>query len=1066
MFRNLSTLLVLLFLGFPLYAQVKVTGTVTDESKNPLPGANIMVKGTQKGVVSDFDGNYQIEAKQGDVLEFSFIGFQTQSQKVMGGGKTLIINIVLQEDAQQLEDVVVVGYGTQKKENLTGAVSQVKMTEVLGDRPVVNTSSALQGAIAGLQVTRNPTPGQNGNSLQIRGALSINGGSPLILIDNVPGDIGSLNPEDIESVTVLKDAASSAIYGARAAAGVVLITTKRPVSGTKFQFNYNYNIGFEKSINKPQQASLDEYFAAYQEAGYSNAYWANSQDVTKWVQYLKEYRENPSNFNIIGDGIYVDPSGIPYYLHEKDLYDNILTTGLLQTHNVSVSGGTDKLRYRMSGGYNHENGPLITDKDSYKRKNLGAFISADIVDWFTQELDVRYSQSEKTNPGGAYLYSLRLISYHPEGNFPASINSDSQKDLPLNTPRNSILGNNTARNDGSMTRLFSKSIFKLFEGFTGIFEYTYNKTDNRYSHFNNKWVHTSIQGGETSLPNKDVYRKNYEFTNYNSVNAYGTYTKDILKHHFSLMSGFSQESNYYEIVRSSAESQTVPVVPSFGGATENFVITDGYSEYTIRSGFFRFNYNYDRKYLLEVNGRYDGSSKFPKNSRFGFFPSVSLGWQVSRENFMDFSKNWLNEFKLRTSWGQIGNQNINPYQYSPTLSVYKSNVWSEDFDRITAMGLPGLVSNSFTWETVTSINLGADLGLFNNRLRATFDIFQRDTKDMLTAGVVQLPAVVGIAAPSQNSATMRTNGWELEVNWKDKIGDFGYRIGFNLFDNQSKLTKYENNKSRVLFNGNGEALWYEGYNFGEIWGYEADGYYSVDDFADVGSWKLKEGVTSVKNVNVRPGDMKFKNLRDDEHATNRIDNGKNTADDPGDMKVIGNSSLRYQYSANFGVNYKGFDLNVMLQGIGKRNAWIGGQAMFPFANGGPRDGLFQPIFYNQTDYWRAKSYDPTSPDYMVAVNPNATYFRIYEQGGNAGHNGRRSDKYLQDASYLRIKNITLSYSFQKPVLDALKVSQLRFFVGVENLATFSSLPKGIDPERINWGYPFSRIVSFGGSLTF
>ncbi|GIM59377.1 SusC/RagA family TonB-linked outer membrane protein [Capnocytophaga canimorsus] len=1063
MSKQICTLLVLFFWGVvSLSAQVKVTGKVTDEMNSPLPGANIMVKGTKSGVVSDFDGNYEIQVQQGDILEFSFIGFQTQSQKVIGGGKHLIINVVLQEDTQQLEDVVVVGYGTQKKENLTGAVSQVKMAEVLGDRPVVNTSSALQGAVAGLQVTRNPTPGQNGNTLQIRGNLSINGGGPLVLIDNVPGDIGSLNPEDIESVTVLKDAASSAIYGARAAGGVVLITTKRPSSGTKFQFNYNYNIGFEKSINKPKQASLYEYFEAYQEAGFPNAYWANSQDVTKWVQYLKEYRENPSKFNIIGDGIYVDPSGIPYYLHEKDLYDNILSTGLLQTHNVSVSGGTDKLRYRMSGGYNHEDGPLITDKDSYKRKNLGAFISADIANWFTQEVDVRYSESQKTNPQGAHLYSLRLISYYPEGNFPASVNIGSNKDLPLITPRNSILGNNTSVNNGGTTRIFSKSIFKPFEGFTGIFEYTFNKTDNRHSHFSNKWIHTSIQGGETSSPTKDVYRKDYSFTNYNSVNAYGTYTKDILKNHFSLMAGFSQESSYYEIVRSTAESQNVPTVPSFGGATENFVITDGYSEYTIRSGFFRFNYNYDRKYLLEINGRYDGSSKFPKNSRFGFFPSASLGWQVSRENFMAFSENWLNEFKLRASWGQIGNQNINPYQYSPTLGVYKSNEWSENFDRITAMGLPSLVSNSFTWETVTSINFGADFGFFNNRLRATFDIFQRDTKDMLTEGVVQLPAVVGIAAPSQNSATMHTKGWEFEINWKDKIGDFGYRIGVNLFDNQSKLTKFETNKSRVLFNGKGEALWYEGRDFGEIWGYVADGYYSVDDFADVNSWKLKDGVTSVKNVNVRPGDMKFRNLRDDEHATNRIDNGKNTADDPGDMKVIGNSSLRYQYSANFGVNYKGFDLNVMLQGIGKRDVWIGGQAIFPFAP----DGQFNPLFYNQTDYWRAKSYDPSNPDYMVAVNPNATYYRIYGQGGNAGHNRRTSDKFLQDASYLRIKNITLSYAFQKPVLEILNVSQLRFFIGVENLATFSSLPKGIDPERINWGYPFSRIVSFGGSLTF
>jgi len=1036
-----------------------ITGKVVDANGEPIIGANIVEVGTTNGTVTDIDGNFSLKVADNATIRVSYIGYV--DQQINTSGRTSF-NITLVEDTQSLEEVVVVGYGTQKKANLTGAVSAVRMEEVLGDRPVANAFLALQGSVPGLMISGSSTPGQNNKSINIRGTLSINGGDPLVLIDNVPGDLNMVNPEDIESVSVLKDAASSAIYGARAAGGVVLITTKRPRSNTTFQLNYNNNFGFETSINRPQQASLKDYFQAYQDADFSNTYWANGQDVEKWAQYVEEYQKDPSSFETIGDGIYVDETGRPYYLHEKDIFKNVLTTGYYNNHNISASGGTDKVRYRMSAGYNSDNGPLITDKDYYRRMNIGSFISADVTDWFTQELDIKYAQTKKTMPQGrgTDIWTMRLINYYPEGMMPASLTL-TREEAPIFTPRNTVLDATTNNNDRNNPRIFSKSIFKPIKNLEMVFEYTYNKDDFNYSYYTNKWKYTTIQLGVSEAPSNDVYTRQRYYTDYNAINTYATYSKAFGNHNFKLMGGYNQESSYYEIIQNEVKDQVSSVIPSLGNATGEKILVENYSEYTVRGGFFRLNYNYLDKYLFEINGRYDGSSKFPKDNRFGFFPSVSLGWQMAQENFMDFSKKWLNELKPRVSWGQIGNQAINPYQYTPSMGINSADgVWLINGSKVTTIGLPSLVSKTFTWENVETFDIGLDLSLFNYKLRGTFDWYQRDTKGMITqAGVVQLPAVVGTQAPAQNGADMRTRGWELALSWRDHIGKVGYNIGFNLYDHQSTITKYAN-ESGLL------SDYYVGQHLGDIWGYVADGFYSVDDFENTTSWKLKEGVASIQGVNVRPGDVKFINLQDDEEIKNQIDAGNNTLSNPGDRKVIGNSTSRYQFGANVGVNYKGFDLNIILQGVGKRDAWIGGQAIFPFAGSNASDAVFNPLYYNQTDYWEPISKDPSDPNYMVAQNPNATYYRLYGQVQNVGSNTRFSDKFLQNAAYLRIKNITLSYVFPKSLMGKIWVKQLKLFVGIENPGTLTSLPKGIDPERLSWNYPFYRTVSFGTNVTF
>lgn len=451
-----------------------------------------MIKGTTNGTITGLDGEFSLNnVEKGSVIQVSFIGYQTQ--EIAWNGQPL--TLTLKEDSRQLEEVIVVGFGTQKKENLTGSVSQVSMDEVLGDRPVTSAAAALQGAMPGLTIGGGSGPGQS-KSFNIRGTLSINGGSPLVLIDNVEGDINMLNPEDIESVTVLKDAASSAIYGARAAGGVVLVTTKRPKSGANFNLNYNFNVGWEKPINVLEQASLLEYIDAYQVAGYTQTYWAGNGDVAKWRDYLVQYKKDPSSLNTIGDGIYKDTDGRVYWLSEKNIYDNILTTGFLNNHNISASGGTDKIRFRLSAGLSKENGPLYTDKDSYYRKNISAFVSADVLKWFTQEITVSYSDAKKKMPervgNMGDFYSTRLVQYYPEGNMPAEI-IGTDEELPTQTPMNMIRYAPVSTTRTAIPRISTRSIFKILPGWSVTAEYTFDRKDVNYDFYSGSFKYADCQ---------------------------------------------------------------------------------------------------------------------------------------------------------------------------------------------------------------------------------------------------------------------------------------------------------------------------------------------------------------------------------------------------------------------------------------------------------------------------------------------------------------------------------------------------------------------------------------------
>ncbi|MGN1211484.1 MAG: SusC/RagA family TonB-linked outer membrane protein [Candidatus Cryptobacteroides sp.] len=973
---------------------------------------------------------------------------------------TISVAQTMPADTLRLDELVVVGFAQQKKVNLTGSVSQVNMDEVIGDRPLTSVGAALQGAIPGLTVSGSSYPGQP-KSLNIRGVVSINGGSPLILIDNVEGDIDSINPEDIESISVLKDAASAAIYGARAAGGVILITTKHPEKNRRFSLDYSFNIGFENCISHPVQASLDDYIAAYREAGFSSQYWAGNGQLDRWQELLGLYRQGTLE-GVYPNGIFRDEDGSVYYLKESDVIGNALETGVLNNHNISLSGGTDRISYRLSGNFSHENGPMAGSKDAFTRASLNAFISADVTDWFTQEANIFYTVRRRSEILTTFRspYTTKLISWYPEGYMPKEI-IGTEEDVLIDTPRNACLYQPASSGETSTPRIALKSVFRPLKGWSIIAEYTYQRKDSSFKSYTGQITVADPQLGVKPYPasGQDVYRSDISKDIYSALNVYTSYERSIKDHNLGVMIGYNQESDSYSYINNSVLGQAVTTVPSLQGGNGTKTMKDGISEYSILGVFGRLTYNYKGRYLVELNARYDGSSKFPKVNRFGFFPSVSAGWRLSDEPFMRWMRPAVNNLKFRASYGSIGNQNIAPYGFIASMGVNESNVWLDKGNLVSVITTPGLIRANYTWETVRTFDVGLDFNAFRDRLYLVFDWYSRVTSGMLGDGV-ELPAVVGASAPLQNVSDMKTNGWELSVGWRDHVGDFGYRIGFNLYDHRSWITKYNNSSNNLNYYYNGKML-------GEIWGYEYAGYYTIDDFdadkAKTGVWVLKEGIPMIDGYTVKPGDVKFADF-DNNHTINA---GSNTLDDPGDRKVIGNSTPRYEFGANIGFSWKGIDLGIMLQGVGKRDCILPTEAVFPFGASDRIEYQFSAVYANQTDYWRAKSYDPESPDYMVAANPDAALPRIYGQLENSVSNRRASDRFIRNASWLRIKNVTLSYSFPQPLLARTKVIQgIRLYASVENLATFSSLPKGYDPEALRWDYPFYRTWSFGAQIKF
>lgn len=1019
-------------MAVPVVAQSgkKITGTVLDATGMPVIGANVLVKGTTNGTITDIDGKFSLEVSKDAILVVSYIGFASQEIKV---GNQTNLSIAMKEDTEALDEVVVVGYGTQKKVNLTGAVSEIKATEFIEDRPITQLGQSLQGKVAGLVVSKsNGKPGA-GYSFNVRGTTSLNGGGPLVLVDGVEMDANTIPPEDIESVSILKDAASAAIYGARAAFGVVLITTKSGEFDKKVQVSYSNNLSWSTPTDLPEKVDPETQikmggYAWGNKSGAYDSYWGHS--VGTWLDLYKSTSER-NTYRIV-DGVF-------YPLGSTDLIKDMTETGFLHRHNVSVNGGSKKVAYHISAGLMNQDGVLTRNRDKYSRKNISLKLSSNITDWLSVQASSSYITNKSEFPyipnGEYYLYS---VSYLRPTFWLTGIND--KYNLPYGySPQIIDYGDQNYNLDNNYNLQLMTSI-KPVKGLELNARYTYRRTDGeKFFHQNSYQIVHPMNGGVEYYKNEVNYlQRDDESSNYQVFDLWGQYEKSFGNHNFRLMLGYNQELYTSRSFFAKGEKLVSDNVPSLDLSMGNTYVGDDLSEWSTRSGFFRFNYNYKEKYLLEVVNRYDGSSKFRKDSRFVYLPSASLGWRVSEESFMDWSDTFLDNLKLRASYGIQGNQSISPYAFIPTYGTGLSN-WIVAGKKAVTITPRGIVNDNFTWEEVKNLNLGVDLGLFSNRLTSTFEWYSRKTEGMLMPGEV-LPGVLGTSVPKENAADLRVNGWELSVNWNDQIGDFSYNVGFNLYDYRTKIVKFANPTG--LYTSN-----YEGQYLGEIWGYETDRFFTEDDFIvdSEGNRKYKDGIPNqdiiTGNRVPMPGDVKYKDLNND----GKIDYGNNTLENPGDKRIIGNSSPRYQFGVNMGAQYKGFDMSLFFQGVGKRDLWISNSLIFAFSES------YESLFKHTMDFWTPENTDAYYP------RPIADW----------AWNRQVQTKYLQNAAYVRLKNLTIGYSLPKSLLSKLYLSKLRLFVSAENLLTFTPLPKGIDPEiGGSHTYPFAKEISFGVDIKF
>ena len=1034
----------LLGISVAFQEQLNVQGFVTDSNGQPLPGVSVTVSGKSVGTQTDFNGYYTINVVKGDVLIFSYIGMRSQSIVV----EKTSLNVSLQEEASVLEGVVVVGFGQQKKANVTGATATVEMDNILDNRPVSNALQAMQGTLPGLQITANSgQPGDSGLGINIRGMTSINGGNPLVLMDNVPIDISDVNPQDIKSVTVLKDASATAIYGARAAFGVIIITSKNPdkIMERPIKFNYNstFSISFPEEL--PEKATTYEFVKALKDWG-TTGFWTG-QDVGKWFDFLEEYKTNPSKY----PKGYAEDSGLRYPLKDTDVIGAWMKQGFTQIHNFSFSGGTNKSNYRVSIGASDQDGIIITRNDSYRKYNINASLNTALTSKLKSYTNIFYRKSDQRSPVGNYGSAIAFGPYiAAEGTHTLSDGRQVPYDSPASVERIKVAPQRLRDN----IRMFQRLNWSIVENLELAGEYTFEKKDySRITSDNQANVVratrlTEVQGNVANT----YYRRENNNTEYNAFNVYAKYKKDLGRNHLGVLIGTNAETNSSVTTDVKRNELINTNLPSLSGATGLQTTDDSFGEWSVLGYFTRINYNFDEKYFLEISSRYDGSSRFARGNRFGFFPSFSLGWHLGKEAFMQ-NISFLSSLKLRSSWGETGNQVTRGlYPSVPGMAITNYNEWGRSWlnesagTRYSTLELPNLVSSSFSWEKVQTLNFGLDASFFDNRLSTSFDYFNRKTLNMLAAGS-RLPATLGAAAPLQNAADLESNGWELDIRWNDRIGDFSYSIGFNIFDNQAKITKFHN-PSGLL------SQYYVGRAIGEIWGYTTDGFYTEDDFeagtlsSNLTGGTLKDGIPRWEGVSPNPGDIKYIDYNGD----GLINDGDNTLGKPGDRKVIGNNTRRYQYGIVGNARYKNFDLSFQIQGVGKRDVWLDNRLRFPY-----RD-QFSIVYKSQLDYW--------TPD-----NRNAFFPRNYALGGGNYRYSRASQtRYLIDGSYLRIRNITIGYNIPKTILNKFKVDSLRVYVAVENLYNFNNYPNGINTELINKGggasYPLMRSFSSGLNLTF
>ncbi len=1035
-----------------------VRGQVKDKSGEPIIGATVKVKGTNTGVITDFDGNFELRnVPSGGVLVITYVGYKAKEESYAAGQT---VNVVIEEDAETLNEVVVVGFATQKKVNLTGSVG-LATSKDLEARPVANAAAALQGVIPGLNIgTSNYGGDLNASkSINIRGTGTIGDGSkadPLILIDGMEGDINTINPQDIESISVLKDAAASSIYGSRAPFGVVLVTTKSGKSG-RAQINYNTNLRWNTPVFMPDMMTGYQYATFFDQAEFNgNGKHLYSDDER---QKILDYMTGKSDVFVEQGG-----GGKWNYDHTYDSVDWLdeyyKSTSFSQEHNASVSGGSDKFTYYASGNFLGQGGFMRYGTDRSERYTLTGKISAQVtkalkVDYSTRWVRKNYSRPTTMtdsfynnimrrarpvraikDPNGYYMSDINYIEALQNGGRYRIENDGLSQQLRLTlTPLKgwNIYGELNIKTDNN---------------------WTHEASNITYAHYANNPEQTYIPG-TTSPTHDNVYEYSYKST-YLNPTIYTDYSLTLAdKHNLKAMLGFQSEKMDYKSLnanRNDMITEDLPVL-NLTTSTTTYKMNGEYQSWRNAGFFGRLNYDYDGKYLAEFNLRYDGSSRFRRDSRWVWTPSFSLGWNMARENFWKPLESTINTLKLRFSYGELANQNTNSwYPTYQTLAVKSvDGKWLQNGARPTTAWAPGLISSTLTWEKIVNTNIGVDFGMLRNRLTGSFDYFWRKTKNMVGPGV-ELPATLGTGVPKTNNCDLTTYGWELSVQWRDQIGDFRYGIKLNISDSQTRIDKYPNPTNSLSRYREGEVT-------GNIYGYTTIGIAKTKEEMDAHLASLPNGGQTALGSNWNAGDIMYADLNND----GKVNGGANTLEDMGDLKKIGNSTPRFRTGINLDASWKGIDFSMFWQGVLKRD-WDPGENNMLFWGVTGSGQWWSTSLAHHLDYFRAAD----TPEDRLGANVDAYYPRPLFN--NKNH--KTQTRYLQSAAYMRLKNLQIGYTLPKVWVNAIGLQNVRVYVSGENLLTITSLEKVIDPESagIGWQggmtYPLSKTYSVGLSVNF
>ena len=1005
---------------------LKVSGVVTDEAGEPLIGVSVLVKGTTLGNITDLNGRFSLDVPEGSILEISYIGYKTQSIKAQREP----MNIVLKEDAQKLDEVVVVGFGTQKKVNLTGSVSAVTGDDI-SKRPVANAAILLQGQIPGLRVNQGlGQPGGEGTSFRIRGqgTFSSAGSDPLILINGVPGSMTNLDPSVIESVSVLKDAASAAIYGARAANGVILVTTKQGAVGDKVHISYHGNVG----LHTPTKL-YDRVTNSVEYMELANLAWKNSGTGKQYTQdQINLYRNN------VGDPQY------PNF----DWQDYMFRIAVVQTHNLSMAGSTEKTTYNVALNFVDQPGTMRGFK--YRKYNATIDLTARITNFIKvgTYANLMYGETEQPRQGqnDAFLSTLsQAPTYMPwlpdDGTGIRRWTSSAYSFESHNKNMPAIIGDNAMKRDNNFDinaqlwleinlakglTWYTKGAARLqsnkSKDWRGSTTYTYDyHTGERSSELDKGGLGLSVGDGRRFYTNLYSYLK-YDLSLVDNA------------HNFSLMVGYNQESEKYETLNAYRKDFAFDLPVLNAGGTADWSNSGGEEEWAIQSLFGRFNYDFKERYLFEANMRYDGTSRISDENRWGVFPSFSVAWRATEEEFIkNLNLNWLNNFKLRGSWGQLGNQNIGLYPYQAMISGVDDYPFTKTSDGvIIGYQQTAYANRNIKWETTTITDIGFDLQVFDG-LSVTFDWYKKTTDDILRSS--QVSSLLGLSAPTVNNGSVENIGIEVALNYANMVKGgtfrgFRYNAGVYFDRSRNKLTEFGAEEIGSY------SIKREGLPYDEYYMLECIGVFA--DQAEINASPKQF------NDNTQPGDLKYKDISGpDGKPDGVIDNY--------DRRTFSGRFPGFEYGINASATWKGFDLSLIGQGVADKKYYTTDWGVQPFMQGSsPNKDYIKHMWTEENPY-------------------GAKHPKLYWQDMGGGKNTRPNSYYLKDASFFRLKNVTLGYTLPRVWTEKANISKVRIYFSGDNLLTLTPY-KGLDPERNGDGrdaiYPQNRIYSFGLNVEF